>query len=68
MREKVALAQDVQTEHILNRECLGVGRVNHILRVHGNELRREGGVLELFDRLSGAELDRLSDSSQASQS
>ena len=34
MRSKLAVAQDPQTEHVLNKDCLNVSRVNHILRVH----------------------------------
>lgn len=59
MHERVAVANDVQTEHMLDRECLGVGRVNHILRVHGDVLRREGGSLASFDEATRREMDRL---------
>ena len=59
MQERVAIVHDVQTEHVLNRECLGVGRVNHILRVHGHDLLRPGGALEDFDARTRVEMDRL---------
>ena len=59
MQEKVAVAADVQTEHVLNRECLGVGRVNHILRVHGHALQAHEGHLERFDGAMRNEMDRL---------
>ncbi len=43
MHERTAICADVQTEHVLCRQSLGIGRVNHVLRVHGHELaRREG--------------------------
>ena len=32
MRSKLAVAQDPQTEHVLNKDCLNASRVNHILR------------------------------------
>jgi hypothetical protein len=59
MQERVAVCGDTQTEHVLNRQSLGVGRVNHILRVHGHELAREGGALEAFDELTRDAMDRL---------
>ncbi len=59
MQERIAITQDVQTEHVLNRDCLGVGRVNHILRVHGDQLLRAGDSLSAFDAAARAELDRL---------
>ena len=46
MHERVQLCQDPQTEFALLRESLGVGRINHILRVHAtrsctrNELQK----------------------------
>jgi len=36
MHERVQLCQNPQTEFVLARDSLGVGRVNHILRVHGH--------------------------------
>ena len=59
MQERVAIAQDVQTQHILNRESLGVGRVNHILRVHGDTLARQSTKLGDFDSTINREMDRL---------
>ena len=49
IHEKVAVCQDVQTEHVLARQSLGVCRVNHILRVHGEELMSQGASLHAFD-------------------
>ena len=59
MQERVAVVQDVQTEHMLNHESLGVGRVNHILRVHGHRMAQENGALAAFDTCTKAEMDRL---------
>ena len=59
MQERVAITHDAQTEHVLNRESLGVGRVNHILRVHGDQLARAGSGLDGFDAATRAEMDRL---------
>ena len=59
MQERVAICQDAQTEHVLNRESLGVGRVNHILRVHGDALVEAGDALAAFDASTKAEMSRL---------
>ena len=59
MQERVAIVQDVQTEHVLNRDSLGVGRVNHILRVHGHQLAEADGALAAFDTTAKAEMARL---------
>ena len=59
MQERIAITEDAQTEHVLNRDCLGVGRVNHLLRVHGDKLLRTGGSLDAFDAAAAAEMDRL---------
>lgn len=58
MHERVAVCNDVQTEHVLCRQSLGVGRVNHILRVHGHELL-ERGSLTGFDDATRTVMDRL---------
>ena len=49
MRSKLSVAQDPQTEHVLNKDCLNVSRVNHILRVHGHTLAEETTCFEAFD-------------------
>ena len=59
MHERTAICADVQTEHVLCRQSLGIGRVNHVLRVHGHELARREGPLEAFDQMTMATLDRL---------
>ena len=59
MHTRTAICQDVQTEHVLNRQSLGVGRVNHILRVHGANLLDRSDVLSQFDNLTHDVMDRL---------
>ena len=44
MHERVQLCQNPQTEFVLARDSLGVGRVNHILRVHGHSLAEQDGA------------------------
>lgn len=43
MQARIALCSDAQTKHVLNRQSLGKGRVNLILRVHGDQMLRAGG-------------------------
>ena len=60
IQERIATVNDVQTEHVLNRDSLGVCRVNHILRVHGTTLHRENSAaLRQFDESGRREKDRL---------
>jgi hypothetical protein len=59
MHERVRLCQDPQSEFVLARESLGVGRVNHILRVHGHHLADSGGATAAFDDVGRATLERL---------
>ena len=59
MQERVAICQDPQTEHVLNRQSLGIGPVNHLLRVHGSELAKRPGRLEAFDEVTKSATDRL---------
>jgi hypothetical protein len=59
MHERVQLCQDPQTESVLARESLGVGRVNHILRVHGHTLVEQGGAAGAFDDVGRTTLERL---------
>ena len=59
MHERIATIGDAQVEYVLDRASLGVGRVNHILRVHGDELVRDGVPLQEFDVAVRNELDRL---------
>ena len=59
MHERVKLCHDSQTEFVLARESLGVGRVNHILRVHGHALVEESGSATEFDEVGRETLERL---------
>ena len=59
MHERVHVCQDPQREYVLMRESLGVGRVNHILRVHGHQLAEQGGATATFDGVGRASLERL---------
>ena len=52
IQEKVAICGDVQTEHVISRQSLGVGRVNHILRVHGHALAAVPGALGGFEEIT----------------
>jgi hypothetical protein len=58
IQSKVALCGDTQTEHVLDRESLGIGRVNHILRVHGYDLLGSP-ELRSFDVIIKEAKDRL---------
>jgi broad specificity phosphatase PhoE len=59
MQERTVVCQDAQTEHVINRQCLGVGKANHIMRVHGDELVRHGEALNAFDDAGQESMDRL---------
>ena len=59
MQRKLQICNDVQTEHVLSRQCLGINKVNHILRVHGAALWRDGEILEQFDQQQRETLDRM---------
>ena len=41
MHERVQLCQDPKTEFSILRKSLGVSRINHIQRVHGNTILEE---------------------------
>ncbi len=58
IHERIAVCSDVQTEHVLSRQSLGVSRVNHILRVHGH-LLHERDSLKGFDEATRCAMDRL---------
>jgi hypothetical protein len=59
MQSKTAICNDVQTEHVLNRQSLGIGRINHILRVHGSDLCQHGEALGWFDTATREAMDQL---------
>ena len=59
MHERVQLCQDPQTEFVLATESSGVGRVNHILRVHVQSLAERGGSAAAFDEVGRLSLERV---------
>ena len=59
MHERVQLCQDPQTEFALLRENLGVSRINHILRVHGNTILQEKRAAEIHHEVGQRCLERL---------
>ena len=59
MQTRTTICQDTQTEHVLNRQSLGIGRINHILRVHGDQLLQRGTALSGFDTSARETMDRL---------
>ena len=44
---------------MLNAQSLGIGRVNHILRVHGHRLAQDSAELQAFDDAARSTADRL---------
>ena len=58
MHDKLRVCQDPQTEFVLAGQCLGVGKVNHILRVHGCRAASSRAV-EKFDEIGRTTLERL---------
>ena len=56
---KITLCQDAQVEVVLQRACLGVSKVNHLLRANGAELAAEGEALRAFDTMQVEGLRRL---------
>ena len=59
MQQKVQICNDIQTEHVMLRQCLGINKVNHILRVHGQSLWQEKSTLALIDDVQRSSLDRM---------
>ena len=59
MHERVQLFQDPQTEFALLRESLGVGCINHILRIHGHTILQEQSAAEVYDEIGQRSLERL---------
>ena len=60
MHERVQLCQDPQTEFAFLRESLGVGRINHILRVHGHTQSFRNSELQRSPTRSGSGLSNRS--------
>ena len=59
MYQRAELCQDAQTEHVLGRQSLGVCRLNHLLRVHGHHLHKQGKDLQRFDDATFSAMSRL---------
>eukprot|EP00973_Karenia_brevis_P050423 6999253-Karenia_brevis.AAC.1 len=59
MLEKIQLCNDTQVEYVLQRACLGVAKVNHLLRAGGIELSREQEALREFDQIQLQGIRRL---------
>jgi hypothetical protein len=59
MQQRTAVCCDTQTEHVLNSQSLGIGRVNHFFRVHGHRLARDSAELQAFDDAARCTADRL---------
>eukprot|EP00975_Prorocentrum_lima_P055529 11644241-Prorocentrum_lima.AAC.1 len=59
MTERVEVCRDVQTEHLLCSQSLNVGRVNHILRVHGDRVAHTSAALPMFDEAMQRAMSRL---------
>ena len=49
MLRRIQAVQDPQVECVMARACLGVSKVNHLLRANGADLTSHGDTLEAFD-------------------
>jgi hypothetical protein len=59
MQQKVQICGDSQIEYVLSKGCLGVNKVNHILRDHGGLLKGHSSALQSFEDDQRQVLDRL---------
>ena len=59
MLKRIPLCQNAQVELVLQRACLGVSKVNHLLRANGAELAEEKTALRAFDAVQEQGLRRL---------
>ena len=59
MLRRLPLCQDAQVELVLQRACLGLSKVNHLLRANGTELAEEAEALRAFDATQEEGLRRL---------
>ena len=59
MLRRLPWCQDAQVELNLQWACLGVAKVNHILRANGTELLQEPGALEEYDQAQRDGLSRI---------
>ncbi len=59
MARRIQSCQDPQVELSLTRACLGVSKVNHLLRANGTELMQQEHGLDNFDEVQAHSLRRL---------
>ena len=59
MLDRLPVCCDTQIELVLSRACLGVGKINHMLRASGAELSKIDGLLSRFDAVQDDALRRL---------
>ena len=59
MHDRIRRIQNTCAEHMLANACLGVAKVTHMLRAHGDELVSDGGAIEQFERATSGTLARL---------
>eukprot|EP00973_Karenia_brevis_P042942 5945211-Karenia_brevis.AAC.1 len=59
MLDKLQVCNDAQIELVLSRACLGVSKINHMLRASGFEMRSVDGLLAKFDEVQDMTLRRL---------
>ena len=59
MARRIQCCQDPQVELTLTRACLGVSKVNHLLRANGTELVMESTGLKKFDEVQAQSVRRL---------
>eukprot|EP00973_Karenia_brevis_P048905 6783971-Karenia_brevis.AAC.1 len=59
MLDRLQVCSDTQIELVMSRACLGVSKINHMLRASGHELLAVDGLLDKFDEIQNATLRRL---------
>eukprot|EP00973_Karenia_brevis_P041455 5735971-Karenia_brevis.AAC.1 len=59
MHDRLRRMEKSGAELALSHACLGVAKVNHLLRACGDELVEEGAALNEFDRMQEGTLNRL---------
>ena len=59
MHDKIRQCEHTQIEMILSRSCLGVGKINHLLRSCGYDLHLDKEAVAAFDGVQAATVKRL---------
>eukprot|EP00973_Karenia_brevis_P038909 5371814-Karenia_brevis.AAC.1 len=59
MLDKIRVCADTQVEHVLSRQCLGIGKIVHLVRTSGAALAEDSKVLQEFDKIQQDTLCRL---------